>query len=90
MQVELLCDAVQMYQLEAGELPIDLEQLLVSSPAHESTGVVRGPYLEKSTIPMDPWNSAYRYQQLRNGRFRIWSHGPDRISGTRDDISQTF
>lgn len=46
-----------------------------------------GPYMD--TIPVDPWGQPYNYSfpGSRNpSKYDVWSSGPDRASGTEDDI----
>jgi len=47
----------------------------------------QGPYLDKTQLPVDPWNNPYQYEPLGTDQFRIWSSGPDGATGTEDDIS---
>ena len=42
----------------------------------ESAGQIKG---------MDPWGRLYDIEEA-GGRFRVWSHGPDGVEGTGDDI----
>ncbi|MCE9560784.1 MAG: type II secretion system protein GspG [Planctomycetes bacterium] len=43
-----------------------------------------GPYLQTAS-QIDGWGNALRYG-VRDGRMRVWSCGPDGVSGTDDDI----
>jgi general secretion pathway protein G len=46
-----------------------------------------GPYLDK--IPQDPWGNNYEYifpGKHNATSYDLWSDGPDRKSGTEDDI----
>ena len=50
----------------------------------------KGPYIDKRTIPMDPWGNAYLYSypSKNNPRgFEITSMGPDGRAGGDDDIT---
>jgi len=43
----------------------------------------------KKDIPLDPWGNPYQYQcpGTRNpDSFDLWSFGPDKMTGTEDDI----
>jgi type II secretion system protein G len=87
-QATLLSDAVNHYRIETGELPRDLESLLVLPPELTNPTKWHGLYLDKHRLPEDPWGNKFEYQALiqSTGKFRVWSRGPDGISGTRDDI----
>jgi general secretion pathway protein G len=76
----MLHDAVTLYRLEVGEYPPNLNAL------HSPVGGC-APILQHG-LPLDPWGRAYRYERLSSpaADFRIWSCGPDGISGTDDDI----
>ncbi|MCL2349381.1 MAG: type II secretion system major pseudopilin GspG [Planctomycetaceae bacterium] len=44
----------------------------------------------KKDIPLDPWGSPYQYQYPGSHNadtFDLWSFGPDKITGTEDDIT---
>lgn len=38
---------------------------------------------------LDPWNNALRYKRLTAHRFKVWSVGPDGVSGSDDDSTLT-
>lgn len=58
----------------------------------ESNGQLKGPYLELDDL-QDPWGEYFYYeyptQKTPNNGLKpaIWSAGPDRTSGTEDDIT---
>jgi len=91
-QVLMLEDAVNMYVLAIGEPPTQrqgLEALIMRPNDLPEPQKWEGPYLDKTMLPLDPWNRPYQYELLNtaDGRFRIWSNGPDMQPGTADDIS---
>jgi len=78
------------YRIAMGDYPSTSEglQALVTPP---STRADRwhGPYLEPPKVPTDHWGEPLQYQfpGTRNkGSYDLWSKGPDRQSGTEDDI----
>lgn len=78
------------YKMAAGDFPSTSEglQALVSPPANKADRW-RGPYVEGGKIPLDPWGEPYQYAfpGTRNkDSYDIWSKGPDKQSGTDDDI----
>ena len=87
-QAEMLASAVKLYVIDLGKLPPSLNALIAPPADLPNPQKWRGPYFEKIRIPLDPWNNSYRYMVLDpfKGEFRIWSRGPDGISGTQDDI----
>jgi general secretion pathway protein G len=76
------------YRMHMGDYPSTAEglQALLNRP---STNGDRwhGPYIDK--LPLDPWNEPYQYvypgTHNKTG-YDLWSKGPDKQSGTEDDI----
>ena len=89
-QVEMLEDAVSQYQLNVRRCPTTEQglQALITAPSDlPNPERWEGPYLDDDTIPLDPWDSEYRYEDVDADNFRIWSVGPDGANNTEDDIS---
>jgi len=88
--VEMLEDAINIYDADVGVYPADAEwpKVLTSRPSNRAVAAKwKGPYLFSKKLPLDPWNNAYHYEVVSETAFRIWSDGPDRAPGTDDDIS---
>ena len=86
----MLEDAANHYALCVGYVPTTQQGLnALLAPPNELADKTKwtGPYLDKVQFPVDPWNTPYQYKALNDKGFRVWSAGPDRISGTKDDIS---
>ena len=82
IQIEKLGGALQMYLLDVGRYPDNLESL-VQNPGIEAWN---GPYLEKE-LPKDPWDKAYQYRYPgMHGDYDLFSLGPDGTDGGDDDI----
>ncbi len=82
-QISALSTGIDLYQLETGTLPPNLEALV-----EKPQGVARwnGPYLKKRSIPKDPWGAEYRYQAPgKNGDYDLYSLGADGIPGGDND-----
>lgn len=78
------------YKFQMGDYPSTAEglQALITAP-NNNNGRWRGPYLESNRVPEDPWHEPYQYAypgSRNKGSFDIWSKGPDRQSGTEDDV----
>lgn len=78
------------YKMHMGDYPSTQEglQALVAPPATRSAGW-RGPYVDQGKLPLDPWNEPYRYAypgSRNKDTYDLWSAGPDRQSGTEDDV----
>jgi general secretion pathway protein G len=82
LQVRQLQAAVEAFRLEVGRWPRQDEGLdaLVREPA-DAAGRWKGPYLQKPSIPLDPWGRPYLYQSAADGGFTVVSLGADGQSG---------
>lgn len=79
VQIEAISTGIDLYRLEVGKLPPDLDAL-VKKPS----GVDRwnGPYLRKSDIPKDPWGNPFQYRAPgEHGDFDLYSLGADGAEG---------
>jgi general secretion pathway protein G len=78
------------YRLHLGDYPSTSDglQALITAPSAKADRW-HGPYIEGSKMPLDPWGEPYQYTNpgTRNkGGYDLWSKGPDKQSGTEDDI----
>lgn len=78
------------YRIHMGNYPSTSEglQALISAPASKADKW-HGPYIEGGKIPLDPWEEPYQYAYpgTRNkDSYDLWSKGPDKQSGTGDDV----
>jgi general secretion pathway protein G len=78
--IQILLGGVAMYELELGNVPTGLEELVV-----EGDEDWPGPFLNQETLPKDGWNEDFRYF-LKGKRIKIQSAGKDRIFDTQDDL----
>ena len=79
------------FELDNGRYPTTEEGLedLVVNP---QTGNWQGPYIQSTTIPLDPWGNPYNYKypsELTSSEvfFDVVSAGPDGTLGNEDDIT---
>ncbi len=79
---------LEAYRHDAGNYPTTQQGLeaLLRPPA----GVKgwKGPYMQATEAPKDPWGTPYRYRFPGNynpGSYDCWSAGPDKKDGTADD-----
>jgi general secretion pathway protein G len=78
------------YRISMGDYPTTAEglQALVTAPGSKADRW-HGPYVEPPKIPLDPWGEPlqYAYPGTKNkGGYDLWSKGPDKQSGTEDDV----
>jgi general secretion pathway protein G len=81
-EVAVLNTALDLFQSDCGRYPSESERLvaLVQNPGVSNWG---GPYV--NLVKPDPWQTRYGYSTDGTNAM-AWSAGPDRISGTADDI----
>jgi len=78
------------YRIHMGDYPSTAEglQALIKPPANHADQW-HGPYLADGKLPLDPWQEpyVYRYPGIKNKNgYDIFSKGPDKTEGTKDDI----
>jgi general secretion pathway protein G len=78
------------YRIHMGDYPSTAEglQALISAPANRPDSW-HGPYLSDSRLPLDPWKEpyVYRYPGTKNkSGYDVFSKGPDKTEGTKDDV----
>jgi len=83
-QIRIFETAIDIYHLEVGKAPESLKDLVVN-PGESKWN---GPYLNKKTLPKDPWENQYVYDPdgTRGITYDVYSWGPDGVDGTDDDI----
>ncbi len=86
LQIDSLAAALDLFYLDAGRYPSQSEGLTVLIKRPPSVDGWNGPYLQQSTLPLDPWGKTYEYRVPgRNGPYQIVSFGSDGREGGTDD-----
>ena len=78
------------YKIHMGDFPSTSEglQALVTPPSNKA-GSWHGPYVEPAKIPVDHWGEPLQCEypgKHNKEKYDLWSKGPDKQSGTADDI----
>ena len=78
------------YRFSVGDFPSTSEglQALLTPPANRADRWA-GPYLNPPKFPTDHWGEPLQYAypgQRNKTSYDLWSKGPDKQSGTADDI----
>lgn len=97
--VDDTCRAIDLFYTKMSRYPASDKGLqeLTTPPDDEAQANIwkqYGPFLKDGLIPNDPWGSPLNYEQVETSGtdvqtgppFHVWSNGPDRTSGTDDDI----
>ncbi|NLF71513.1 MAG: type II secretion system major pseudopilin GspG [Candidatus Anammoximicrobium sp.] len=98
-QIGLFRGALESYYMDMKAFPATEQglQALLAPPAAAEEGGTQGavsnwngPYVNKDTIGLDPWNRDYQYayppERGSTDVPDIWSFGPDGEDNTEDDI----
>jgi len=95
-QVGMFRTALEAFDVDCGRFPSSNEGLsaLITRPTALSDNRWRGPYLQASAIPRDPWGHEYVYccpGKHNTNTFDLYSLGTDGVSKTggadADDIA---
>ncbi|HUF57700.1 MAG TPA: type II secretion system major pseudopilin GspG [Thermohalobaculum sp.] len=79
VQVNQLSGILDLYRLDVGRYPDDL-QALVEQPSDADSW--NGPYVRKAEALIDPWGEPYVYRMPgEHGRFDLMSLGADGVEG---------
>lgn len=86
VQIKMLKGALQTLQLDYGRFPDNQEglALLITPPQNPALRTKwHGPYLDDTSVPLDPWSNPYHYQVPgANGQpFSLYSYGADNQPG---------
>ena len=79
------------YRMHMHDYPSTAEglQALITAPSGKDANW-HGPYITESQVPKDPWGEPYQYAYPGTHKtstgYDLWSKGPDKQSGTDDDI----
>jgi general secretion pathway protein G len=81
------------YKMAMGHYPTTEQgiQALVACPEGESAMSWKGPYLNTSEVPLDPWKNPYHYAYpsthgQASGKYDLWSTGASGSDGAPDNI----
>jgi len=82
VQIANFAQTLELYRLDNGKFPTTEEGLeaLVEKPSDAERW--NGPYLDKPTVPADPWGNPYVYKSPgEDAEFEIVSLGADNRAG---------
>lgn len=89
-QIKALHNAVNMYKLDTGQYPIDLEDL-VERPADVSGWAPDGYLDGVSALPGDAWGNSFYYDYPGEySKFDIYSLGADDAEGGDDEDADIY
>ena len=88
IQITELESALQMFAFDVGRYPSNAEglQALVSNPGNLESW--KGPYVKNGTLPLDPWEKPYIYQNpgTHGNEFDLYTLGPSGTEGSGNEV----
>jgi len=82
VQIEDLAATLDMYKLDVGTYPSNNDGLKALIEAPNGAKFWNGPYLQKSKVPLDPWQNEYHYVfPGEHGKYDLFSYGADSKEG---------
>ncbi len=86
VQIESLVTSLELFHIDVGRYPSTTEGLeALVKPVGTMAGW-KGPYLTKSTVPLDPWGKAYVYEAPgKTAAFDLYTLGRDGKEGGADE-----
>lgn len=85
MQVDNLQGSLDLFRFDVGRYPNSSEglQALIENPGIQNWN---GPYLDKNSLPKDPWGREYLYRSPGlHGEYDLYSLGADGAEGGEGD-----
>ncbi len=89
-QIQSFDTPLEVYNQNIRSLPSTSQglQALVAAPSDlKNPNRWDGSYLKGNKVPVDPWDSEFKYELLDAENYRITSAGPDGQFGSDDDIT---
>lgn len=83
-----ISNPIKQYKMDIGHYPDNLKDL-VEKPSNSEVAKKWVGYLEDLSGLKDPWGNDYQYNPKgtkNEGKFDLWSMGPDGQDGTDDDV----
>ncbi len=86
-----IANSIRNFQFDTGRWPESLLDLIEQPSDDQIAEKWSGPYIENPEDMEDPWSGEFQYAggeaaTHNEGKFDLWSNGPDGIEGTEDDI----
>jgi general secretion pathway protein G len=84
-----LAQAIKLFKFNTGVYPEEMKYLIEKPNDEEIAEKWGEPYLEDISGLSDPWGHEFQYNaegRHNEGKFDLWSMGPDGIDGNEDDI----
>lgn len=88
LQIESLASALDLFYLDTGRYPSTAEGLEALVAKVPNVDRWNGPYLNQTTVPIDPWGNPYEYRAPGDsGPYEIISLGSDGRKGGSGDAT---
>lgn len=81
-------DAISSYQMDVGQLPQSLKDLIVQPRDEKAKKKWEGKYIDKEEIPEDPWGENFIYKVGASGGkhpYELYSRGPSGAEAPKEE-----
>jgi general secretion pathway protein G len=91
-QIRMLQSALDSFRLDMRRYPSESEGMtaLITAPSGDAGRNWRGPYLDSTSVPLDPWGKPYLYQPASDGGkpalYSLGADGKPGGDGTNADV----
>lgn len=86
LQIDQLEGALGLFRFDVGRYPTSSEGLQALIENNAGIPNWSGPYLDKKTLPKDPWRRDYQYRSPgQHSDYDLWSVGADGVEGGEGD-----
>ena len=84
-----ISQAIDTYKFNTGVYPEELKDLISKPSDDKVASKWKGPYLTDASGLKDPWDGEFQYNRdgtHNQGKYDLWSMGPDGVDGNDDDV----
>lgn len=86
LQIDQFDGSLGLFRFDVGRYPTTSEGLMALVENRSGIQNWSGPYLDKQTLPKDPWGREYKYASPgQHGDYDLWSTGADGAEGGSAD-----
>lgn len=80
-------DGISSYQMDVGQLPQSLKELIQKPREERAAKKWEGPYIDKEELPEDPWGESFVYKITPGAKhaYELHSRGPNGAEASKEE-----
>lgn len=80
-------DAIAMYQMNVGQVPQVLKDLIKRPRDERASKKWEGPYIDKEEMPEDSWGNSFVYKLTPGAKhpYELYSRGPNGAEASKEE-----